>query len=419
MSKIVELIAVGTELLLGNIANTDAQMLSEGLSGLGLNVYYHTVVGDNPERLAEVVEIAKKRADIIITTGGLGPTYDDLTKNVLAECFGKTLVEDADTLLRIQEYFKKINAMHRMTPNNAQQALLPEGCTIFTNDWGTAPGCAFFAENTHVLMLPGPPRECSAMYQHRAVPYLQQLSEGVIASHTLKFYDMGEAELESKLRDRMNTMSNPTLAPYAKEGECLLRLTAKANTLEEAETLMAPIIQDLKEEFPIHLYGVDVEGLAEVVVQLMAQHDVRVSVAESCTAGLFSKLLTDVPGVSKYFAGGMVTYNDQIKNRVLGVPMALLEEHGAVSEEVALEMGKRIRTIMETEIGIGITGIAGPTSDHRNTPIGTFYIAVVEENQHQIFTLCSNHSRDRFRLTVANKALNLLRKHLLDYPPSS
>ena len=228
MSHTVELIAVGTELLLGNIVNADAQLLSRELSALGLNVFYHSVVGDNPQRLRQVVEQAKKRADIIITTGGLGPTCDDLTKTVLAEAFGKKLVPDEESAMRIRAYFARLE--RKMTENNMNQALLPEGCTIFSNDWGTAPGCAFEAEGKHVIMLPGPPSECLPMFRACAMPYLEHFSEGVIVSRTLRVFGMGESAVEELLREDMNALTNPTLAPYAKTGEVELRITAKADT---------------------------------------------------------------------------------------------------------------------------------------------------------------------------------------------
>lgn len=275
MSHTVEILSVGTELLLGNIANTDAQTLSQGLSELGLNVYYHTVVGDNPQRAREAVAIAKKRADIIITTGGLGPTCDDLTKNVLAEAFGKKLVFDESSAERIRSYFAKTK--RPMTDNNLQQAMLPEGCTVLANDWGTAPGCAFQAEGVHVIMLPGPPSECRPMFQYRAKPYLQSLSEGVIASHTLKLFGIGESAMEAQLRDQMNAMSNPTLAPYAKEGECELRVTAKAPTDAEAQALLKPTVEQVKALFGSKVYGVDVSSLEEVVEGLLREKGMTLS----------------------------------------------------------------------------------------------------------------------------------------------
>jgi len=260
MSYTAELIAVGTELLLGNIANTDAQMLSRGLSELGINVFYHTVVGDNPQRLQAAVDLAKTRADIIITTGGLGPTCDDLTKNVLAQCFGRKLVYDETSAKRIERYFQQLHTKRPMTANNYQQAMLPEGCTIFSNDWGTAPGCAFEAEGVHVIMLPGPPRECAAMFQHRAVPYLKRFSDGEICSRTLRVFGLGESSVEDQLRDRMNTLTNPTLAPYAKEGEVELRITAKAHTHAEAQALIAPVEAEVRDLLGDAVYGADVDS---------------------------------------------------------------------------------------------------------------------------------------------------------------
>ena len=232
MSHTAELIAVGTELLLGNIANTDAQMISQGLSELGINVFYHTVVGDNPDRVRQAVDIAKKRADILITTGGLGPTCDDLTKVALAQAFGRKLFYHEPSAQRIRDRFA---AMGRpVTENNYQQAMIPEGATVLDNDWGTAPGCAFQAEGCHVIMLPGPPRECEMMFRHRAVPYLRGLSDGVIASRTVKTFGIGESAAESVLRDLMNALHNPTLAPYAKPNGTELRITAHADTEAEA-----------------------------------------------------------------------------------------------------------------------------------------------------------------------------------------
>ena len=305
MSHTVEILSVGTELLLGNIANTDAQTLSQGLSALGLNVYYHTVVGDNPQRVRQAVDVAKGRADVIITTGGLGPTCDDLTKNVLAEAFGKQLVFDETSAQRIRTHFARIG--RTMTENNMQQAMLPEGCTIFANDWGTAPGCAFQADGVHVIMLPGPPSECGPMFQYRAVPYLQQLSEGVIASHTIKLFGIGESSVEAQLRQQMNAMTNPTLAPYAKEGECELRVTAKAATAEEAQALLQPTVDQIKALFGSKVYGVDVPSLEAVVEDLLRQKGMTLGTAESCTGGLMAKRLTDVPGASQVFKGGVVS----------------------------------------------------------------------------------------------------------------
>lgn len=340
-----ELIAVGTELLLGNIANTDAQMLSKGLSALGINVFYHTVVGDNPERLKAAVALAKARADIIITTGGLGPTCDDLTKNVLAECFGKRLVYDAESAGRIRAYFDRLHTGRPMTDNNLQQAYLPEGCTIFSNDWGTAPGCAFEADGVHVVMLPGPPSECAPMFQHRAAPYLKALSDGTIASRTLRIFGMGESSVEALLRDRMNAMQNPTLAPYAKTGEVELRITAKADTLGEAQALITPVEKELCEMFGPLVYGADVDNLEQVVAMHLKLRGLTLGCAESCTGGLVAKRMTDLPGASAVFKGGIVSYTNEVKRDVLGVPQAMLDEYGAVSGEVAAAMAEGARRV--------------------------------------------------------------------------
>ena len=375
MSHTVELIAVGTELLLGNIANTDAQFLSEELSALGLNVHYHSVVGDNPERLAQVVEHAKTRADIIITTGGLGPTYDDLTKTVLAACFGKELVLHEHSAARIRKFFEKMG--REMTPNNLQQAMLPEGCTVLKNDWGTAPGCAFEAEGKHVIMLPGPPRECIPLFKSAAVPYLQQLSEGIILSHSLKIFGMGESAVESLLRDTMNELTNPTLAPYAKTGEVELRITAKANTEEEAEALIAPVEQQVRGVLGDLIYGKDEPSLESAVVKLLTEKGLTLGCAESCTGGLFAKRLTDIPGSSRVFRGGVVSYTNEVKTALLGVSPDLLEEKGAVCPEVAQAMALGARKALGCDLAISFTGVAGPGPDDRGNPEGLVYAALV------------------------------------------
>ena len=306
MSHTAELIAVGTELLLGNIANTDAQMISEGLSQLGINVYYHTVVGDNPERVRQAVDIARQRADILITTGGLGPTCDDLTKVAVAQAFGRTLVYHEPSAQRIRDRFA---AMGRpVTENNFQQAMIPEGATVLDNDWGTAPGVAMEADGIHVLMLPGPPRECEMMFRHRAVPYLKGLSEGVIVSRTVKTFGIGESAAAALLRDLMNSLHNPTLAPYAKPTGTELRVTAHARTEAEALARIAPVVDQVKALLGDKVIGVDVSCLEEVCYGLLKERGLTVGTAESCTGGLLAKLLTDLPGSSALFRGGIVSY---------------------------------------------------------------------------------------------------------------
>ena len=416
MSHTVEILSVGTELLLGNIANTDAQMLSQGLSELGLNVYYHTVVGDNPQRAKEAVAIAKKRADIIITTGGLGPTCDDLTKNVLAEAFGKKLVFDQGSADRITSYFTRTG--RPMTENNLQQAMLPEGCTVLANDWGTAPGCAFQAEGVHVIMLPGPPSECRPMFRYRAMPYLQSLSEGVIASHTLKLFGIGESSMEAQLRVQMNAMSNPTLAPYAKEGECELRVTAKAPTDAEAQALLKPTVEQIKKLFGAKVYGVDVSSLEEVVLALLKEKNLTLGTAESCTGGLIAKRITDVPGASQVFKGGVVSYTNEVKAGMLGVPQQLLDQHGAVSAQVAQAMAEGARKVLGCDIALSSTGVAGPDKDDRGNEVGTMFVAIAAPGGTYVraLKLGNRPVRARLRTQTAHHALDLARRYLSGLP---
>ena len=410
MTHTAELIAVGTELLLGNIANTDAQMLSQGLSALGINVYYHTVVGDNPGRLRAAVELAKSRADLIVTTGGLGPTCDDLTKNVLAACFGKKLVHNPEAEARCRAFFQKIG--REMTANNAQQFYLPEGSTVFQNDWGTAPGCAFEAEGVHVLMLPGPPRECSAMFRYRAAPYLRSLADGAIVSRTLKLFGIGESEMENQLREQMNAMTNPTLAPYAKEGECELRITARAEDEQAAHALIDPVEARLRAKFGPLIYGADVPSIEAAVFRLLKEKNLTFGCAESCTGGLIAKRMTDLSGVSAVFRGGVVSYATQVKHTVLGVEQALLEQYGAVSEPVARAMAEGARRVLGCDIAVASTGVAGPDPDERGNPVGLVYLALAAPDGTWVRKIQQGMGRERVRHVAASHAFDLARRYL-------
>ena len=307
MSHTAEIIAVGTEILLGNIANTDAQMLSQSLSTLGINVFWHTVVGDNPQRLRQALDIARRRADIILTTGGLGPTYDDLTKQTICEAFGQKLVLHADILADIRAFYQ--SALHVPMPeNNIQQAELPEGCTVFDNPVGTAPGCAFEAGGVHVLMLPGPPHECETMLRRCVEPYLRALSREVIVSRDIMTFGMGESSVDQLLHDRMAHMVNPSLATYAKPCEVRLRATAKAASQAEAEAMLAPVVAEVRSTLGDVVYGVDVKDLAEVCFHLLKERDLTLATAESCTGGRVAERITALPGVSSVYRGGVVSY---------------------------------------------------------------------------------------------------------------
>jgi len=411
MAHRAELIAVGTEILLGNITNTDAQILSERLAELGINVLYHTVVGDNPKRLREALELARTRVDIIITTGGLGPTYDDLTKQTICETFGRRNVLHPELEQWLRELFAARN--RPMAASNLQQAYLPENCTIFHNHNGTAPGCGFCEGGVHVLMLPGPPHECALMFETGAAPYLRALSEGVIVSHTLRIYGKGESDMESMLRERISTMTNPTVAPYAKSDECMLRVTAKAATAEEAEALLKPAVNEVLSVVGEWVYGIDVDSLESVCVAQLRARGATLAAAESCTGGLLAKRVTDVPGASAVFLGGVVSYTNGIKSKVLNVPQSLLDEYGAVSEPVAAAMAEGVRALTGADYALSFTGVAGPDGDERGNPVGLVYIALAAAGGTEC-RACSfgRRSRDHIRAQAVNTGLDLLRRRL-------
>ena len=413
MSHIVELLAVGTELLLGKTANTDAQMLSQELSALGLNVYYHSVVGDNPERLRRAVELAMSRADVLITTGGLGPTCDDLTKRVVAEAFGKELVYHSECARAIRDYFAVSGRV--MTDNNLQQAWLPEGCTILENRWGTAPGCAFQSGENYVVMLPGPPRECLPMFREEAAPWLARLREGVIRSRTLRVFGWGESQVESLLRERMDGLANPTLAPYAKEGEMELRVTAKAADERTAEALIAPVEREVRVVLGGLIYGTGEDSLEKVVLEGLKARGLTLGTAESCTGGLLAKRLTDLPGASAVFRGGVVSYTNQVKADVLGVPQTLLDEQGAVCADVARAMAEGARRVLGCDVAVATTGVAGPDSDERGNPVGLVYVAMAAPDGCWVRELRlggARERRDRVRTLAANHGFDMVRRWL-------
>lgn len=406
-----ELIAVGTEILLGDIVNTDAQLISQGLSELGINVFYQTVVGDNPDRLRRVVEEAKSRADIIITTGGLGPTLDDLTKETLAAAFGLKLALHQPSMDRLDEFFTKIG--RPMTQNNVKQAYLPAGCTVFTNLWGTAPGCAFEADGKHVLMLPGPPRECNPMWKECAMPYLYKLAGGCIVSHNIRVFGLGESNMETILHDMMASMSNPTIAPYAKTSECFARVTAKADTPEKAEEMLAPVVDKVCKLLGDDVYGVDVDSLEQVVGDGLRARGKTLAVAESCTGGLLSERITNVPGSSDYYLGGVCSYANRIKTDILGVQQQTLDAVGAVSAEVAEQMAEGVARRFGADVGVGITGVAGPGGGTEEKPVGLVYISVWSDGQCFTRKIQGTNGRDRVRMQAASTALDMIRRNLL------
>ena len=409
-----EILCVGTELLLGNTVNTNAADLSDLLSGLGVNVYWHTVVGDNPARLAEAVDIAKGRADLIITTGGLGPTYDDLTKNVLAERFGRKMEYHPEEGEALKAWFAK-NTSIRFTQNNMQQAYLPERCTVLHNDWGTAPGCAFEEGGVHVIMLPGPPNECIPMFQHRAVPYIKGLSDETIFSHQIRVFGMGESAVEDRLRARMEQMANPTLATYAKVGEVMLRVTAKAHDEAAAEALCAPVVDMVRSELGDVVYGVDVDSLEALCLDLLKERGVTFAAAESLTGGLIGARFTALPGASAVFKGGAVTYCNEVKAAMLAIDRAMIEEKGAVSYETAAAMAKGVRLAASADIGLSATGLAGPDGDGVH-PVGTVFVGLADGENVWVRQLRLGTRRQRVRALAANHAFDMLRRYLQGLP---
>ena len=416
MSHTAEIIAVGTELLLGNIANTNAQTLSQALSALGINVYYHTVVGDNPQRLAAALSVARSRADIILTTGGLGPTYDDMTKETICAVFGKELEFHDDIAQLIRRFYE--NSLHVPMPdNNLRQAQLPVGCTVFHNHVGTAPGCAFEADGTHVLMLPGPPHELETMLRREAIPYLRSLSQEVIVSHDIMTFGMGESSVDALLRQKMQRMENPSLATYAKPSEVRLRATAKAATQEEAEAMLTPVIADVRAALGDLVYGVDVSSLEEVCFRLLKERGLTFATAESCTGGRVAERITALSGASAVYRGGVVSYWSEVKRDVLGVPWEIIEQHGAVSEPCARAMAEGARAITGADLGVSVTGVAGPDSDERGNPVGRVFIALATPSG----TYCRHieagrRRRDRIQIIASHHAFDLIRRYLTDLP---
>ena len=416
MSHTAEIIAVGTELLLGNIANTNARDLSQALSTVGVNVFWHTVVGDNTQRLKDALDIARKRADIIITTGGLGPTYDDMTKQTICEAFGKPLVLHEDILETIRYYFEH-NSHIKMPENNRQQAELPAGCTVFDNPVGTAPGCAFEADGIHVLMLPGPPFEMLTMLENHVLPYLRNLSDETIVSHDILTFGMGESPMEVFLREKMSRMENPSLATYAKPSEVRLRATAKAKSVEEAEAMLAPVVEEVVSLLGDVVYGVDAVGLENVCVKLLKEKGWTMATAESCTGGRIASRMTGLPGVSSVYRGGVVSYWTSVKGDVLGVPQEILDEYGPVSEPCARAMAEGACRITGAEIAVSVTGSAGPDPDERGTPVGTVYIGLATPTG----TFCraldlGKRRRDRIQDLATNHAFDVVRRYLTGLP---
>ncbi|WP_433749930.1 competence/damage-inducible protein A [Falsibacillus pallidus] len=409
-----EIIAVGSELLLGQIVNTNAKFISEGLAELGINVYYHTVVGDNPMRLTKAIEIAEKRADLIIFTGGLGPTKDDLTKESIAAHLNTSLVSDDEALASIEEYFKKTNRV--MTENNKKQALVLNGADVLPNLNGMAPGMFYKTDSHRYMLLPGPPKEMQPMFRGFAMPKLsEQLEEMVkIESRVLRFFGIGEAQLETEIMDLIDGQSNPTIAPLAADGEVTLRLTAKDPSGEKAQQLLDEVEQQILARTGEFFYGYGQTSLINEISSILKKKNYSIACAESLTGGLFQSELTSIDGASSVFNGGVVCYSNQAKIEQVGVAESTINQFGAVSEECAVELAAGIQKKFNTDIGISFTGAAGPEPLEGNPP-GTVWIGLSFAGfAPKAFKVQLQGSRNNIRMRTVKYGCHFLLKELAD-----
>jgi len=409
---ICEVLSVGTELLLGDILNTNTQYLNRRLAELGITVYFNTTVGDNPQRLKNALEIAFSRSDMVIATGGLGPTKDDLTKEVSAEFFGKKLILHEESLNRIKEFFEKRGLP--LTEGNIKQAYIIEGSKVIPNDWGTAPGLILETNGKILILLPGPPREMIPMFETYVVPYLLTLSSETIQSKVLRICGLGESFMEERVKDLIENQTNPTIAPYAKEGEAILRITAKAKSKEEAEKLIEAVEREIRRRLGDFIYGEGDVTLEEVVVKLLMEKGRTIAIAESCTGGMISSRIVNVPGVSKVFKEAIIAYSNEAKIKRLNVSEETLRKYGAVSKECALEMARNVALISGADIGLSATGIAGPEGGTSNKPVGLVYLGLYMNGAEDYKELKLSGDRNRIRLYTTINALDFLRRHILN-----
>lgn len=411
-----ELISVGTEILLGNITNTNATFLSEMCARLGISIYYHTVVGDNEGRLRETLKQAWARSQVVIVTGGLGPTQDDLTKETAASMLGCKLVEDGHTKKRIETFFKeylKIDSK-KIPENNWKQALVPKGAKVIDNDNGTAPGLILEQNGKTLILLPGPPNEMKPMFQEAVYPYLHKNQPEVIYSQMVKICGVGESQVENDIKDLIRKQKNPTIAPYAKTGEVHLRITAKAKDEKEAKKLCKPIVREIKARFGKNIYTTEEEKtLEETVVELLANQNLTLATAESCTGGMLAARIVSVPGASRILKESFVTYSDRAKRKRLLVKKGTLAKEGAVSSKTAKEMAKGGCFTSGADVCVAITGIAGPDGGSKEKPVGTVFMACCYQGDINVKECHFAGDRNKIREYTTVSALILLRDALL------
>lgn len=417
-----ELVFVGTELLLGEILNTNAQFLSEKLALLGVDVYYQQTVGDNPDRLAGVLRQALERSDLVITSGGLGPTMDDITREIAAEVTGCPLAMNAELLGDLRAWFERRG--RHMAENNARQCMVPQGATVLNNDRGTAPGLIVHADaGKAVVLLPGPPNELRPMFERQVVPYLTSRMGGsplTLVSRVLRFIDIGESSMEDAIKDLMVQQSDPSMAPYAKTGEVHLRLATKAPTAEEGLARMVPLESEIRRRLGPYIYGTDATTLEEAVGQLLREQGLKLALAESCTGGLIAKRITNVPGCSDYFVMGFSTYSNEAKIKFLKVPEDVLMAHGPVSEPVVEAMARGAVEESGADVAVAVSGISGPSGGTTEKPVGTVCLAVAAAGKGASGTTSVWYrtlhlwgSRGDIQDRTATSALAMLRRYLL------
>lgn len=411
----VELISVGTEILLGNIVNTNAAYLAEKIAILGLSCYHQSAVGDNEDRLEDAVRLALSRSDIVILSGGLGPTKDDLTKEVTAKVFGKELVEDPHTKERIQAYFDRIQSKNRITSNNWKQALVPEGAIVVDNHNGTAPGLILEGENGKMaILLPGPPNEIKPMFEQDIAPYLNRLQPEGIYSKMVKVCSIGESRAETMVMDLMDAQTNPTLAPYAKTGEVHFRVTAKAKDEETANALIEPMVKELYARFGDKIYTTEEEvTLEEAIVELLKEKHMTVTTAESCTGGLLAGRIMNVAGASAVYNEGYVTYSNDAKRKLLGVSEETLNTYGAVSSQTAAEMAAGAAKAAGAQAALSVTGIAGPEGGSKEKPVGLVYVGCFVNGKVRTEEFRFTGNREKNRDYAVVRALTVLREELI------
>ncbi len=410
----VEIICVGTELLLGNIVNTNAAYIADKCAGLGLSCYYQSVVGDNEERLISVLTTAVSRSDVVIMSGGLGPTEDDLTKEAAAKVCGRRLYVNDECMERISEYFAGRDT--EPTENNWKQAQIPEGARVMQNNNGTAPGVIIETDTSRVILLPGPPNELVPMFEESVAPYLESLTSEVIASQTVKICGLPESEVETRVKDMIDSQTNPTIATYAKTGEVHIRVTASAGSLKEARKLIKPVVKELKARFGYDIYSTEEDTtLEKSVVELLQANKLNVTSAESCTGGMLSARLINVPGASDIFKAGFVTYSNKAKRKFLGVKKSTLQKYGAVSRQTAEEMAKGAAFVNKADVAVAITGIAGPDGGSEEKPVGLVYIGCSVKGSVTVKEYHFRGNRTKIRESATSAALILMRSCVLEY----